>query len=466
MRAKENAPSPSLPDRPMTLPSWQGPIAVLGLGVEGRSTLALLRHWGLGPLIALDDKACEAMDGVDWRTGPSAAAGAPEARTVFRSAGVRPDDPRLEQARRAGALVTSQAEAALAVAGRDRLIGITGTLGKGTACTLLRNMLIASGKPVSLAGNIGLPALEAAARLAPEDMLLLELSSFQLSSFTASPRYAAALRTTSEHLDWHRSQREYWDHKGNLVRHQAAGDLCVHHADSPGGRHIGSLGHGRKLAYGTEDRCAAQVSSSWVTWPEFGLRIDADGFGLAGRFNLENLAAAGTLALALGCPAEAVANAARDFRGLPHRFEPLGEVRGRQYINDSYATRPEACQAAVAATAPKPTGLILGGSEKFADFSELARSLATASHLRAIALIGATAERLGGDLEKAWSAAGRKDRIWAQREGLEAALEWLEREVESGAVLLSPACASFGLFSDYKQRGEAFRALVAARASG
>jgi UDP-N-acetylmuramoylalanine--D-glutamate ligase len=285
-------------------------------------------------------------------------------------------------------------------------------------------------------------------------------------------------------LDWHRSQAEYWDHKGNLTRHQQPGDLCVFHADSLGGRHIGKLGLGEKLGYGLEgddplveslvDSLAESLvnkacrvfgfgdihaEKTGVEWPTFSLRLNSDQVGLPGPFNLENLAAAGTLALAMGLPHRAVTEAAQSFGGLPHRFECLGDIGGRAYINDSYATRPEASLGAIAATAPNPTGLILGGSEKFADFTELAEAVAASEHIQAIALIGATAARLKEDLSKAWQAQRREGAPWEICDNLEKAVLWLESQLPQGTVLLSPACASFGLFTDYKQRGEAFRAL-------
>ena len=438
-------------------PKLREPIAVLGYGLEGKSTLRYLQNRGYREITVLDRVVpSEPLPAdIHGRFGEDYLQGLQGIHTAIRSPGLRPLVSEIEAFKKQGGALTSQVEIALESLDRRRIIGVTGTLGKGTCCSLLSAMLIRGGVSHRLAGNIGLPPLDVVEDLKPDEWLLLELSSFQLSTLNQSPGVAVILRTTSEHLDWHASQAEYWDHKANLARHQGPKDLCVYFADTEGSAWIGSLGQGRKISFGqTGDM---RLSEQGIEWPERGFQLHLDETQLLGAFNLENLASAATVALDLGVSAENVCNAAKDFAPLEHRLEFVRNVDGISYYNDSYATRPEAALAAVRALRGKPLGLILGGSEKFADFTELAQGLASESHLSAIALIGHTAHRLETELRVAGAFNQSKYRIC---NSLEEALEFLRSEISSGSILLSPACASFGLFANYKERGYAFKRCV------
>src|SRR5690606_12460671 len=337
-------------------------------------------------------------------------AGLSSMRTVFRSAGIRPDLPEIAGFLRRGGILTSQTSMAFALAGRDRIIGVTGTLGKGTCCSLLAAMLAEAGIPADLGGNIGVPALDLAASLPPGRKLILELSSFQLSALSVSPAHAAVLRTTSEHLDWHLSRDEYWLHKSRIASGQGAGDVLTYCADAPGSAWIAARGSARKIAYGRD--AAVRAPGKEVRWTARGFAVPLASTRLKGAFNLENIAAAGTLALELGAEPAHVIAASAAFAGLEHRLEFAGEKRGIAFYNDSYATRPDAVLGALDALKDAPLGLILGGSEKHADFSGLASAIAAAGQVRAVALIGQTADRLESDLRAAGvSGAGRGPRL-------------------------------------------------------
>jgi UDP-N-acetylmuramoylalanine--D-glutamate ligase len=466
------------------------PVAVLGYGVEGASTVRhLLRH-GYRDIVVLDRIA--PVSAAASAAGSSASASAlpdgvlgifgtdylkalgPDTpiRTVFRAPGVRPFVPEIEGFVARGGILTSQVEAAFRLLGRRRIAGVTGTVGKGTCCSLLAAMLDAAGIPYQLAGNIGVPPLDAVENLPDDALLLLELSSFQLCTLRESPALAIVLRTTTEHLDWHATQREYWEHKANLVRFQEVEDVCIYFADasnSAGSAWIGSLGAGRKIPVGhgfgnkNGDGPSVGLTETEAVLKNVGtlrggapLYLPLSETQMTGSFNLENIGAAAAAALELHASVEAVRAGARAFAPLEHRIEFVRESNGIRYFNDSYATRPEATLAAVTAF-QDPLGLILGGSEKFADFSDLAKALARQSHLRAIALIGQTAERLEAELRAAGAFEGR---VIRRCDGLVESLEFLRGEIKIGAILLSPACASFGLFANYKERGKAFKKIV------
>jgi UDP-N-acetylmuramoylalanine--D-glutamate ligase len=456
---------PTLAPLESAQPALAEPIGILGYGVEGASTLRYLRGKGFSDLTVFDRKAPEGLDASVRYAGPGDGSplgylrGLESMRTVFRSAGVRPDLPALAEFVARGGILTSQTGLAFALAGRQRIIGVTGTVGKGTCCSLLEAMLGEAGIPVRLGGNIGVPALELAGTLADGERLILELSSFQLSTLAQSPALAAVLRTTTEHLDWHADRDEYWLHKSRLVSSQSPADAVAYCADAEGSAWIASLSAGRKLPFGAG--AEIRIDGDSVAWTRRGFRIPLSATRLTGAFNLENIAAAGALALEAGAEPGHVIAGAMAFAGLEHRLEFIRERNGLSFYNDSYATRPEATIGAVRALAGRPLGLILGGSEKHADFSELAGAIAAAPQAEAVALIGQTAGRLEEALRLAGLPRPGGSPAIKTCAGLEDAVAFLMERVPRGALLLSPACASFGLFENYKERGKAFKKLVA-----
>jgi len=240
-------------------PEIREPIGVLGYGEEGRSTCRYLLGRGFADITVFDrNPPLELAEGrlPGLRLGGKGGSesyleGLSGMRTLFRSAGVRPDFPEISACLEKGGTLTSQTGLAFALAGRRRIIGVTGTLGKGTACSLLLAMLSEAGIKARLGGNIGIPALDLAASLEPGEFLILELSSFQLSALAQSPAMAVVLRTTSEHLDWHASREEYLLHKANLVVRQRPEDLLIHFADAQGSAWIAERSAARKIAFGS-----------------------------------------------------------------------------------------------------------------------------------------------------------------------------------------------------------------------
>lgn len=435
------------------------PIAVLGVGVEGLSTVSYLLSHGAKSVTALDAKRVDGLPpGIEARFGEGYDRDLARFATVFRSPGVRPDREGLVEARARGTRVTSALSLFL---GRcpARAVGVTGTLGKGTASSLAAACLAADGLNVHLGGNIGKNPLDFLDAVRPDDVVVLEISSFQAMDLAASPEIAVVLRTTSEHLDWHVDTSEYRAAKAGLVAHQTAGDTVVYNADSEGAAGIAARSRGERLAFAVAREVDAGI---FVRGDDLVLRarglerrlpFDARRVRLAGRFNLENVAAGVAAALAAGVPEDAACGAAERFEGLPHRLERVVEANGVAFYNDSYATRPDAAIAAIAAF-EAPLAIILGGSEKNADFGELAAALVARPNVVRVALIGATAARLAAAI----SAAGPARFPVVEHATMEEAMEANAKALGGrGVLLLSPACASFGLFPNYKVRGERFR---------
>jgi len=339
-----------------------------------------------------------------------------------------------------GAVLTSQIELFFEIMQRDyphiKIIGVTGTLGKGSCVSMIAHCLEALGVPHKIGGNFGVPALDLLPLQDKNTVVILELSSFQLMTLGTSPHIGVILQTTSEHLDWHASVEQYRDAKANIVRWQKRHDFCIYNASSEGATQIAML-------------------SSGIKKPFDSLKIPIEECKVIGAHQLQNMAAAMLALECFGMDANVCLKALKLYEGLPLRLQNLGtktyKNKTLDFYNDSYSTRPEATIAAAKAMS-KPFMLILGGSEKHADFTELSKELAKNNLLKGIALIGDTANRMQKSLQTEDCNANAE--IF---ETLDAAFQWcLETAEDKGAILLSPACASFGLFSNYKERGEKF----------
>ena len=433
-----------------------GPVGILGFGIEGKSTLDYLVRNGEKEIVVMDKNpvtlpALPSDVNVKIFTGEKYLDGLKDSVTVVRSAGVYPLSNELFRFQMNGGSLTSQIEIFLNETKSKSVVGVTGTLGKGSTVSMIRHALNACKIPCIIGGNFGVPALDLLKDDSPERISILELSSFQLMTLPVSPHVGVVLRVSTEHLDWHKSVEEYRDAKANLVRWQKRGDFCVYIRDAEPSAAIARESGAQKLCYASRDADAVFSSDS--------LKIDGCTLKLAdckkiGSFQLENMAAALLAVKALGADVPAALQWLKNCESLKFRREFKGEKKGIVFYNDSYATRPDATMAAVKSM-NRPFALILGGSEKNADFSELARTLAGIKNLKRIALIGATAERMQDALRQVETSVPMK--IFS---GLDEAFADACSVGNGGAVLLSPACASFGLFKNYKARGEAFDKLV------
>lgn len=452
------------------------PIALVGFGVEGRETLRFLRRGGLsGQRVfdrALGREEIQALstefEGTEFSGEGDWARELVACGTVFRSPGVRPDLPALLAARQAGARITSATELFLELC-PARTVGVTGTVGKGTTVSLIGEALQGAGIFCLLGGNIGLNPLAFLHELRPGQVAVLELSSFQLMGLAGRrPDVAVVLRTSSEHLDWHLDVAEYRAAKQGLIAPPEEPQTVICCGDSEGSREVARprLGNALSISLTGPVRDGIGVEGDGLARFRKGKAeplLDFEQLCMPGRFNLENAAAALLAAEVLGAePGPARAAIAR-FPGLPHRLERVGSVAGVECYNDSYATRPEATLGALSVFS-QPLAMILGGSEKHADFAALCEALCRHPSLRRAILMGGTAARLREELENTAKRLGLAAPPHEIVAGLEAAFERGLQTLAGaeGALVLSPACASFDMFPNYKVRGESFRALVAA----
>ncbi len=347
-------------------------------------------------------------------------------------------------------------------------VGITGTKGKTTTSSLTAAVLAAGEAPTVLGGNIGVPLIERLPELTPRHRVVLELSELQLPTLSRGTDIAVYTHVTSDHLDRHGSLEAYRTVKRRLAELLPAGGTLVRNDDDPVVSSYTAPAGARTVGYSQALPAPAGVgvADGWimagaelVPAGHDGRIMAVDEIPLPGRHNVSNALAATAVGLLHGLPPEAIAGAIREFGGVEHRLEPVAEIGGVTYINDSQGTQPDAVIAAVRAF-EQPLVLIAGGRSKGVPIDALA--VVVAERVTAAVLMGETAEQL----EAAFSAAGLA-RI-ERAASLDAAVEMataIARESTPATVLLSPAAASFDMFRDYEARGAAFKAAVAALAS-
>jgi UDP-N-acetylmuramoylalanine--D-glutamate ligase len=441
------------------------PVGVLGFGVEGQSTFNYLVRSGIKDIVVMDKNPVslpEVPAGVNVKTfsGDNYMEGLKDCVTVVRSAGVYPMSQELFKFQMNGGLMTSQIQLFLEQTKSKKVVGVTGTLGKGSTVSMISHILTKCGVNNEIGGNFGVPALDLLETETSDRVSILELSSFQLMTLSVSPDVAVVLRVSTEHLDWHKSVEEYRDAKANLVRWQKRGGTCVFLKDAAPTAKIAA-----------ESPATTKYAITLADGPNFGdgdavidgatLAIDDEKLFLEdckvrGIYQLENMAAATLAVKALGIKVADAFEALKSYETLPFRMEFKGEKNGIEFYNDSYATRPDATIAATASM-KRPFALILGGSEKNADFTELSKILVEERpNLKRIALIGATAQRMLESLTQAGLQIPAN--IFPT---LEEAFADSLAIGKGGTVIMSPACASFGLFKNYKVRGQVFDKLVA-----
>ncbi len=443
-------------------------IAILGFGLEGRSTYRHIRK--LWPGIQLNicdrnvqigqsDEYLSASPGDTWFLGDDYLKGLQNADIILKSPGISFKElPGIPTAR-----MTSQTELFLE-AFREQVVGITGTKGKSTTASLLHHILIGAGKPALMAGNIGTPCFDLLDRITGDSIIVFELSSHQLEKVEVSPHIAILLNVFREHLDHYASYEAYKEAKMNIARWQQEGDVLIYNSEN---REASSLVSGLNTAAKQFSLGLSPIKGDGA-WYEGSALILRDQLqqsrfsGIANRrllpgvHNLLNIGAAASAARMLDVPADSILDAVASFRGLPHRMEYIGSFAGVNYYNDSIATIPEAVIEALK-TMPDTSVLILGGKDRGLDYAELMAFLAD-SQVKVILFMGETARRM---YELTGVYPGFEGKRCVLASSFEDAVEQACRLAPSGStVLLSPAAASYDAFKDFKARGERFKELV------
>lgn len=421
-------------------------LAILGYGVEGQASHNYLRDHGLKAEVldqSNDTAYLQKLVNYD---------------VIFRTPGISPLKPEIVAAKRAGVVFTSQIEHFFDQC-PGKIIGVTGTKGKGTTSTIIYEALKAEGLDVHLGGNIGVPAISFLDDLTPDSWVVLELSSFQLQTLSKSPHIAVVLNVTSEHLDYHKDTEEYRVAKANIVKYQNEDDFAVINGDydvpksysklTPASKFFFSRDHKVEGCYVDEkDQVVLNVEGEnaiIATYGELNLR---------GRHNLENVTAASLTAYLAGVRPETISAIVKDFHGLEHRLELIRDAKGVKYYNDSFSTVPETAIAALDSFT-EPIILIVGGSNKNSDYRDLGRKIAD-SNVKALILIG----DMAGEIAKSIPERFEGEIVLGLTKMDEIVTRATSIAKRGDVVLLSPACASFGLFENYKDRGDQFKNAV------
>ena len=353
------------------------------------------------------------------------------------------------------------------------IIGVTGTKGKGTTCSLITAILQAIGKKAYLVGNIGKPAIDVLDDLTSSDIVVYEMSSFQLWDLERSPKVAVVLRIEADHLNVHDGFDDYVGAKANIARHQTVDDTLVYFKNNKWSVKVAEESSAHKLAYPLHDMSEK-------------MRNLLNCLGVPGEHNKENaeaalLAVAGFLCLPVEDVVsecyEEIARAFRDFKGLPHHIEYVRTLNGVDYYDDSFSASYPSLDVAIKAFADRPLVLIAGGKDRGLNLTMEKRAIFDAPNLLKVILIGETRQKLadGEDAEKyllsnsleraVVSARNEAERLSenerAGRMVQDANGESCEASNGTGpVVLLSPGAASFDMFKDFYERGDKFKELV------
>ena len=499
-------------------------VAILGLGMEGVALANFLSN-KVKNISLLDEKSRDELgdrvkeendiklenilsnNNFEFMLGKSYLNGLDKFDVIFRSPGIPYLLPEIQQAKKKGVEISSQIKLFFDLCPCP-IIGVTGTKGKGTTATLIfemlkkpqtsnlkpqiynlkteelenertkkqyNNLTIQQFNNIYLAGNIGEPAINLINKISKDDLVILELSSFQLQDLEKSPHIAVVLNILVDHLDYHKDEAEYKESKVSIVKYQNKNDFAVINQDylisfeyaSQTNAHVcyfsakDSVDEGAYIKPSQNSKLKTQNYGKDLY--EVVLRMNdkeevicrSDEVKLIGKHNLENIAAAAIAAKIAGADIESIKKAAIEFEGLPHRLEFTAEINEVKYYNDSFATSPGPTMAAIDSF-KEPINLILGGSSKGADFSDLA-DFVKKSNVVNVNLIGAEAEKIGKALQKS----GYDGNISTPVFDINQIVKEVMSEVKSGdVVLFSPACASFDMFKNYKDRGEKFKKAV------
>lgn len=411
-------------------------IGFIGYGIENQALLAWLQKHKVQATYTFCDNRTEIEDKnlkVEWQLGEDYLKNLNDFDIIYRSPGCPLFLPELQSVIEK---ISSAMNLFIEICPTKNIIGVTGSKGKGTTSSLIYSILHEAKKSVYLGGNIGVAPFTFIDEVKADSYVVLELSSFQLEDFKISPRYSILTNLFQEHLEpadpnnpnYHKTFEDYKNAKLNIAKFP------------------------ENEVFLTHTRLRGVISSDKAKYFE---TCDYPS-KLAGEFNKENIAAAVMLAEILEIDTEVIKKAVANFNGLPHRLEKIAEINGVTYYDNSFSTTPESTIADIKSF---PGAIMLmGGADKGADFTELAKEVA--NNVKFVVLFkGDATPRLKMALIHANLHANKITIAGSMEEAVKKASS-RAKELEATTVLLSTACASFGLFKNYKERGDLFQKYV------
>ena len=432
-------------------------IAILGLGIENQALLKyLLKNKIETDFTICDQRSREELvekmpelikyKNIQWRLRADFNQRLHEFDILFRAPGWPLNCPEIREAKKknSGIIISSPMKLFFELCPSKNIIGVTGTKGKGTTSSLIAQILKTAKKKVWLGGNIGVAPFAFLEQVKKIDWVVLELSSFQLEDLHLSPHIAVVTNFTPEHLapadphnpNYHKSLRAYREAKENIFKWQGGRDYFVVNSKTQDARYkIAERSLGKRIYFSK-----SELKSK-----------------LVGEHNRENIAAAEVVAKIVGIKKEVVARAVKIFRGLEHRTEFVREIGDVQYYDDSFATTPDSAIIALKSF-QAPIILLAGGADKGANFQILAKEIKKRVKF-VILFTGKGTEKIKAALKKAQYSPNKILTVSSMPEAISYANQ---ASVAGDIILLSPGCASFGVFKNYKERGSLFKKEVRA----
>ncbi len=443
-------------------------IGILGYGVEGQGLATFLSKHDIAYAIFDESPESFLLDdhkGADFFSGESVLEEIKKCEVVFRSPGIPLKNKAVEAARNNGAVISSQIQLFLENS-PAKVIGITGTKGKSTTSKLIFEILKAAGKSVYLGGNFGSAVISLLDDLKAEDYVILELSSFQLQDLKISPHISVVLAVYSDHLDYHSDINEYWQAKSSITKYQSSSDFAIINFDAENSKAIGAMGDAKKFYIHSrydsteeqqiQDGFIADKASGNLILVEGGkenIYLESEKVPLRGFHNLQNIGSAVLVARILGISDEIVYSALNSYKGLEHRLEFVLEKDGVKFYNDSISTTPESSLAAIASF-EEPKIVILGGSDKGSNYIQFGKEVAAQENVKAVVVLGEIGEKIAQGLKEG----NFKGQILTEINSMKEVFQKLKGIVSDGdVVVLAPGAASFGMFKNYKDRGDQFK---------
>ena len=442
-------------------------VLVVGMARSGVAAAQLLVKHG-AQVIVNDSKSREELGDavaplaslpVEWQLGRPAGECLAGIDALVISPGIPDTAPFVLKAKEQDVYVTGELELAYQLA-QGEMVAVTGTNGKTTTVSLLGEIFRNAGHVTHVVGNIGYPYSAAALDSRRDDMFVCEVSSFQMETAdTFHPKAAALLNITEDHLNRHGTMENYTAMKMRMFRNQTSEDVAVFNADDPALAPLVKQVKSQVMLFSRKKKvaCGAYVDGDMlmVRWKGAERPVcQVKEIYIPGPHNLENALAATCIATAMDVPAPVIRHTLRTFKGVEHRIEFVRELEGVRYINDSKGTNVDSTIKAIQ-TMDRPTAIILGGYDKHCDFTPMVKEMLASPCIREVVLIGVTADQIERTCrENGYTRIHRADT-------LEDAINQCRALAPEGwNVLLSPACASFDMFSDYEARGRIFKELV------
>ncbi len=436
-------------------------IAVVGIGVSNTPLIKLLVKYNA--IVTACDKK-EVLD--DTLTNELKALGIKlnlgeryldsfDHDIIFRSPGIRDDIPQFKEAAKKGAVITSEMEVFFNLC-PAKIFAVTGSDGKTTTTTLVSELLKEAGYKVRLGGNIGKPLLPEIEEITEDEMIVLELSSFQLQSMRKSAHTSVITNLAPNHLDWHTGMDEYVEAKKNIYKHQSENDILITNADNDVTSKLIGEAKGKAITF-SRKRTDTDIYSDGNAIYAFGEKIvETDKILLPGVHNVENYMAAIGAVYSL-VTKDTIRKVAATFSKIPHRIEFTREIDGVKYYNDSIASSPSRAIAGLNSF-DRRVIMIAGGYDKKIPFDVLGPVVS--DKVKTLILMGKTADKIEAAVKAAQNYNPSLLGI-LRAESLEDAVNKAKDAAKSGdIVILCPACASFDMFKNFEERGNMFKELV------